>query len=170
MQTHVPEIVYILFTVVTAIGVLLQALVLLGIFLSVRKSFHKMQQFAERTEEKLGPILSSTQHLVEDLSPKLRVTADNLLEASHLLRHQANHASETVDEILNLTQAQAERMNEMMTGTLNTVVDASAAVQSAVSTPLRHVAGAVNGLKAFFDVMRKKQPEAHAAADGDHFV
>jgi methyl-accepting chemotaxis protein len=171
MQTQrLPEIVYIIFTSVTALGVLLQAFVLLGIFLSVRKSLTKFHAIAERAEKNLDPILNTTRHLLEDISPKLKVATENLVDVSHTLRQQANHASETADEILNMTHAQAARVDEMVTGTLNTVVHATTAVQSVVAAPMRQVAGVVNGLRAAFDVLRRKQPEAHAAADGDLFV
>lgn len=167
---HLPEIVYILFTVVTALGVLLQALVLLGIFLSVRKSLTKFHAVAERAEKNLDPILTTTRLLLEDISPKLKVATENLVEVSHTLRQQASHASETADEILNMTQAQAARVDEMVTGTLNTVVHATTTVQNVVSVPIRQAAGVINGLRAAFDVLRRKRPEAHAAADGDLFV
>jgi methyl-accepting chemotaxis protein len=167
---QLPEAVYIIFTAVTAAGVLLQAFVLLGIFLSVKKSLGKLQAFTERAEKNLDPILSTTRHLLEDVSPKLKVAAQNLVDVSHTLREQSNHLGETVDEILHKTQAQAERVDEMVTGTLNTVAHASATVQSAVSTPLRHVVGVFNGFRAGFDVLRRKERVAHVEEDGEHFV
>jgi ABC-type transporter Mla subunit MlaD len=167
---QLPEIVYILFTVVTAVGVMLQACVLLGIFLSVRKSLSKIHALTEKAEKNLDPILATTRNLLEDISPKLKIATGNLVEVSHSLRDQSRHFQETVDEILDKTHAQAGRVDEMLTGTLNTVGHATAAVQSAVATPVRHVAGVINGFRAGFDVLRSKERTAHAEEDGDHFV
>jgi hypothetical protein len=61
-------------------------------------------------------------------------------------------------------------VDEIVTGTLDSVVHATSTLQKAVSGPVRQVNAVLNGLKAGFDVLRSKEREAHAAADGDHFV
>ena len=172
MQQQIPEVVYIIFTAVTAAGVLLQAFVLLGIFLSVRKSMQKLHEFTERAEQQIEPILTTTRHLLEDVSPKLKVATDNLVDVSHTLRHQANHVSAVVDDIVDKTHAQAARVDDIVTGTLRTVVHASTVVQGAVAAPLRQAVGVFQGLRAGFDVLRRKdkEPVMYAAEDGDHFV
>jgi hypothetical protein len=65
---------------------------------------------------------------------------------------------------------QADRVDEMVTGTLNSVANATEAVQKAVSGPVRQVGAVLNGLRAGLDVLRNKGRDAHASPDGDHFV
>jgi uncharacterized phage infection (PIP) family protein YhgE len=162
--------VYILFTALVAVAVLIQAGVLLGMLIAMRASLKRMETLATMAEEHAIPALASAKNLLDAVSPKLKVAADNVAAASETLKTQAQHANETMDSVLKKTEAQAERVDEMITGTLNTVADATAAVQRAVSTPVRQVNALLNGLRAGLDVLRSRNREAHAAADGDHFV
>jgi methyl-accepting chemotaxis protein len=118
----------------------------------------------------LIPALGATRQLVEDVSPKLKVAAQNVLEASHTLRTQSAHVTATVDDLLQKAEGQIDRVDEMVTATLNTVAHATATMQRAVVSPVRQVGAVLTGLRAGFDVLRNKEPEAHAAEDGDHFV
>ena len=52
--------------------------------------------------------------LIDDLSPKLKIASSNLVEASHTIRHQANHVNATVEDVLDKTTVQAARVNEML--------------------------------------------------------
>ncbi len=162
--------VYILFTALVAVAVLIQAGVLLGMFIAMKASLKRMESLATMAEEHAFPALIAAKTLLDAVSPKLKVAADNVAAASETLRTQTQHINETLDGVLKKTEAQAERVDEMITGTLNTVADATAAVQRAVNAPVRQVNALLNGLRAGFDVLRSRDREAHAAADGDHFV
>jgi len=73
--------------------------------------------------------------------------------------------------LLKKTEAQAERIDEMVTGTLNSIAHATATVQRTVAAPIRQASALFNGLRASFDVFRgSREPAAHSAADGDQFV
>jgi uncharacterized protein (DUF39 family) len=71
---------------------------------------------------------------------------------------------------LQKTEFQADRVDEMVTGTLNSIAHATATLQRAVSGPVRRISAVLNGVRAGIDVLRSREPEAHAAADGEHFV
>lgn len=162
--------VYILFTALVAVGVLLQACVLLGMLIAMRASLKRVEKLARMAEEHAIPALTSAKNLLDAVSPKLKAAADNVAAASETLRTQSQHVNETMDSLLKKTDAQAERVDEMITGTLNAVADATAAVQRAVNAPIRQVSAVMNGLRAGLDVLRGRNRESHAAADGDHFV
>lgn len=167
---QIPQWIYITFTAVTAVGVLMQALVLLGMLLALKGALGRLDHVSKLAEEHVIPTLGAARHLLEDVSPKLKVAADNVVETTRMLRQQSVHVNETVDDLLKKTEAQAERVDEIMTGTLNSVVHATATLQRAVSAPVRQVGALLNGLRAGLDVLRSREPEVHAAADGDHFV
>lgn len=171
METHpLPQIYYIIFTAVTSIGVLLQAFVLLGMFIALRKSMKKLHEVTERAEVHVLPALATAQNLLEDVSPKLKIATQNLVEASHALRHQAGHINTAVEDVVNRTKAHADRVDEMLGGVLNTVSHSASAVQGAVSAPARQVTGIFNGIRAGLDVLFGKERNTHSERDGDHFV
>jgi uncharacterized membrane protein len=160
-----PPVYYIVFTAITAAAVLLQALVLLALFLAVRKAMSKLLTVTDEVKEQALPLLASARSLVEDVSPKLKVASGNLVDVSHTLRQQANHVNDTVSVLLDKTNAQLSRVDEMISGTLNAVDHATRTIESAVSTPVRRVSGLLHGLKTGVEVfITKKKPAAPESA------
>jgi methyl-accepting chemotaxis protein len=159
MQTQLPQIYYIVFTAITAAGVLLQAFVLLGMYLAIRQSTKKLHEITDEVRGHLLPTISAARRLIEDVSPKLKIATTNLVEASHTLRHETSHVTAAVDDVVNKTAVQAARVNEMMTGVLDSVEHASSVFQRSVEGPLRRVSGIMAGLRAGFGVLLKKEKE-----------
>ena len=128
MQTYL--LVIAIFTAILAVSVLLQAGVLLGMFIAMRRSAIKMQGLADEVKEKALPALVTTRSLLEDLAPKLKSATADLAEVLHTLRHQTTHVSESLDALLNKTNAQVNRVDEMVTATFDALDYASKAVES----------------------------------------
>jgi hypothetical protein len=160
MHTQLPQIFYIIFTAVTAAGVLLQAFVLLGMFLAIRESTKKLHEVTDEIRTHLVPTLASARRLIDDLSPKLKIASSNLVEASHTIRHQANHVNATVEDVLDKTTVQAARVNEMLGGVLDSVDHATTTLQHAVAGPYRHISGLLVGLKTGMDVLFRRDKPA----------
>jgi len=168
MQT--PQVIFIIFTVATSIGVLIQAFVLLAMFFAIKKTTGQLHELSDQLKQHLVPTLSTARNLVEDISPKVKVATSNLVEASSILRSQAEHINKTVNEVADVAQAQVARVDEMATAVLDGITQATAAVQHGISTPLRQVSGVLNGLRVGLDVLRKKERPTHVEGDGGNFV
>jgi hypothetical protein len=166
MQTQLSPIYYIIFTAVTALGVLLQAFVLLAMYLAIRKAVSKMHAVTDEFKVHALPTVATARSLLDDVSPKLKIAAANLVEASHSLRYQADHVNSTVDEVLNRTNVQVARVDEMTTALLNTVAHATVVLQQAAAAPIRQISGVLMGLKTGFDVLRRKRPATSEDHDG----
>jgi methyl-accepting chemotaxis protein len=164
---QVPQWIYITFTAVTAIGVLMQALVLLGMLLALKGALTRLDEVSKLAQEHLIPALSSVRHLFEEVSPKLKVAADNVLEASQTLRSQSQHVNSTVDDLLEKTETQADRIDEMVTAALNSIAHATSTLQRVVATPARQVSAVLNGLRAGLDVLWHKEHEPDVTSNGD---
>lgn len=175
-----PPTYYVVFTAVTAFAVLLQAFVLLAIFIALRKSLVEFREIANDVKAKALPTIDTARSLLEDVSPKLKVATTNLTEVSHTLRQQASQINETVEALLARTDVQVRRVDEMVTATFNAVNQASRAIENAVAAPARRVTGVINGVRAGVEafVGKKKPPSAngtngsavaeeHKAAEGN---
>lgn len=162
--------VYILFTALVAVGVLLQAGVLLGMLIAMRAALKRAEKLSAMAEEHAIPALISAKNLVDAVAPKLKIAAENVAATSETLRAESKHVTETLDDVLRKTEAQAQRVDEMITGTLNAVADATASVQRTVTAPVRQVHAVLNGLRAGLDVLRSRHRDAHVGADGETFV
>ncbi|MGC2297487.1 MAG: hypothetical protein WA476_01715 [Acidobacteriaceae bacterium] len=177
MHHDIPAWVYILFTAVTALGVMMQALVLLGMLFALKGALGRLNEVSKKAEENVLPMLATSRSLLEEISPKLKVAAQNALEVSQTAREvsltvktESQNVAAAVDDLLKKAAVQVDRVDEMVTGTLNSVAHATATMQKAVSGPVRQVGAVLNGLRAGFDVLRSKEREVHASAESDHFV
>lgn len=169
--------VYILFTALVAVGVLLQAGVLVGMLIAMKAALNRMEKLAKLAEDQAIPLMQTSRKLLDDVSPKLKTAAQNVMEVSEnvkevsqKLRSEADHVNGAVDDLLKKTEVQAARVDEMITGTLNSIAHATATLQRAVGAPVRQVSAIFSGLRAGFGALRGRDREVHAAADGDHFV
>lgn len=168
MQTQ--QIVWIIFTAVTAVGVLMQAFVLLAIFFIVKKTTGEVQEFSDQLRQHLIPTISTARNLIEDISPKIKVASSNLVEVSSILRSQAEHIDKTVGHVVDTAQAQVTRVDQAATALFDGITQATAAVQHGIATPLKQLSGVLNGLRAGLDVFRRKEQPAHVEGDGGNFV
>lgn len=155
--------VYILFTALVAVAVLIQAGVLLGMFIAMKAALNRMEKLAAMAEQHAVPALTTAKQLLDDVSPKLKTAATNVVEASEQVRDRAKQMNESVGELVKKTEAQADRVDEMITGTLDTIAHVTATVQRAVSVPVRQLNAMLDGLRAGVDTLR---PRERAAADG----
>jgi methyl-accepting chemotaxis protein len=167
---QLPQVFFVIFAIAVAVGVLLQAGVLLGMFFAIKKSAQQAKEVSDKINQHLVPALATARNLLEDVSPKIKVATANLVETSHTVREQAHRVERTVNEVTTIANVQAQRVDEMATAVLDGVTQATAAVQHGIATPLRHVAGVLNGLRAGFDVLRKKETPLHVEEDGGNFV
>ncbi|QNI34353.1 hypothetical protein H7849_10915 [Alloacidobacterium dinghuense] len=166
----IPEVIFIIFTAVTSIGVLIQAFVLLAMFIAVKKATGEVHELTDQLKQHLVPTLSTARNLVEDVSPKVKVATSNLVEASSILRSQAEHINKTFSHVADLAEVQLTRVDEMATAVLDGITQATAAVQHGIASPLKQVSGVLNGLRAGIDVLRKKERPTHVEGDGSNFV
>jgi hypothetical protein len=170
MHSALPQYVSIAFTVVTAFGVLLQALVLLGMFLGLRETQKKVTTVLDRMNDHLVPVLATSRSLLEDVSPKLKIITSNLVETTETIRQEVRHLDTIVGEVADKSRAQAARVDGMVTETLDTVAHAARTVEDGIAAPIRQIHGVLNGVRAGLDVLRNKSRNNHSGDDGDLFV
>jgi hypothetical protein len=147
---QVPEsyiLVLAIFTAVTAVAVLIQAGVLLGMFIVMRKAMAKMLSVVDEVKTKALPAIASSKELLDDIAPKLKVATANLTEVSHTLRHESKHVSETADELLAKVNAQVNRVDGILTSAFDAVDRVTGSVEGAISTSGRRFSGVINGVR-----------------------
>lgn len=160
-------IVLVIFTAIAAVSLLLQAGMLVGMFVVMRRAAAKMEKTAEEARSKAMPVINQAQILLNDLAPKVRSAVANIEEISETVRKQAVHVNRSVEDLVSKANVQIHRVDEMVTATLDTVEQASRAVENAVSGPTRRIAGILNGVRTgvgvFLGARRERQRPASPA-------
>ena len=88
MQWGTLEYIFAIFAIATAIGVLLQAGILLGFFIAFVKLRGKLEKILYHVTEHALPMIERSKVMLEDLSPKVTAISANLVEVSDMLKDE----------------------------------------------------------------------------------
>ena len=157
---------------ITSLAVLIQAGILVALFVSVRKTSARMEAIVSDLHKKTAPILESTQAIVVDSRPKLEAITDNLLAASTSIKSQVERLDATVSDAVDRTRLQIIRADDLVTRTMDRVEETTDVVHRTVLSPVRQMAGIVTGLTtgigAFFG--RRPNQAEDSQQDEEMFI
>ena len=135
-----------LFILLTGIAVMLQAGILLAMYLAMRKGSARMEALAIEVKTKVLPAVEQGQALLTELRPKLQVIADNLEETTTALRSQVKRVDATVNDAVDRARLQVIRADELLSRTLDRVEETSDMVHKTVISPVRQLSGLMQGI------------------------
>src|SRR5580700_875565 len=119
MQWGTLEYIFAAFAIATALGVLLQACILLGMAIGLRRLLNKVEHLLGVVDEHALPLIASSKVTLQDLGPKLKTISANLVEVSETLKHESNNVKRSVDDVLERTRVQTARVDGIVSGTLD---------------------------------------------------
>ena len=154
------------FVAFTGLAVLLQAIILLAIFLSVRKAARSIHEEIDDLRSSVTPIVNDSRDLLKRVGPKIEAVADDMEAITHGLRQQSVVLESATLEVLERVRRQSGRVDTMLTGVLYAVDRAGGFVASAVSKPIRQVASLLAAVKAAVESLRATETHhrpAHAS-------
>lgn len=166
-------ILLIVFVGITGLAVLLQASVLFGMFLAMRKVLKLVQDNVDEVRTKVLPVVTEAGDFFTRVGPKLESMTTDMSDLMHDLREQGAELQESAAVILEKVQRQSSRIDTMMTGFLNSVDRAGTFINDVVSAPVRQLNAIASAARAIFSALTSRSPEpaaTHAAADKDLFV
>ena len=151
METMTP-----VFIALTGIAVMLQAGVLVAMFVAMKKSADRVEAIATEVKIKALPALEHAQILLEDIRPKLQIIADNLQHTTTVVRSQVERVDATVNDVVDRARLQVIRTDELLSRTLDRVENTSDMVHSTVVSPIRQVSGIIQGVTAGLEFLLGK--------------
>jgi len=143
METLTP-----LFIALTGAAVVLQAGILAAMYLAVRKSSARMDALAVEVKTKALPTLETAQAMLIELRPRLQEITDNLVDTTASVRSQVQRMDATVNDVVDRARLQIIRADDLLSRTLDRVEETSEMVQETVVSPVRQVAGLIQGVTA----------------------
>jgi hypothetical protein len=159
-----------IFIAVTAVAVVIQAGILVGLYLAVRKSTAKMEALATQVTDKALPTMETVQAMLVEIRPKLDVMTVNLSESSTLVRNQLGRLDATLTDALDRTRLQVIRADELLNRTMDKVEETSDAVHKTVISPLRQVNGLMSAISTGVEVFlgqKRRHPKNGAGVPQD---
>jgi uncharacterized protein YoxC len=148
------QTIQLIFIAVTALAVLLQAIILLAIFVTVRKAARSVREEVEDLRSSMMPIIDTTRELIARSAPRVEDAVADLADIAHGLRVQTTQMESSVTDILERVRTQASRVDEMFSSLLDAVDRAGGFVAEAVSGPVRQISGLLASIKAIIESLR----------------
>jgi len=159
---------------VTTAAVLIQAGILIALYLSVRKSSERMEALATEVKTKVLPAAETAQSMLLELRPRIETIAENLSQATTLARGQMQRLDATVQDVVDRTRLQIIRADELLSRTMDKVEDATEAVHKTVVSPVRQFAGLVQGVTAgmefLFNGRRRRSRDGAGVQQDEMFI
>jgi methyl-accepting chemotaxis protein len=168
MQKIDNQTVELVFIAVTALAVLLQGVVLLLIYLALRKGIVSLREEVEDLRASLMPMVDNTRELIDNsralidnarrlfvrMAPKAEAAVSDVAGVARGLREQTEALESATLEILARVRVQTSRMDAMATNGLDAVDRAGNYVADTVGRPVRQLAGLVAAAKAVVESLR----------------
>ena len=152
------ENLLIVFIVVTGLAVVIQAGILVAMFVAMKKTSAKVEMLAEEVKSKVLPTAELAHSMMSDLRPKIETLVDNVSVSTTMMRAQLERVDAALTDIIDRTRLQVIRADEFVTGTMDKLEETREVVTRTVVSPVRHISGLMHGvtagLEAFFSRRR----------------
>ncbi len=142
------ENLLIVFIVVTGVAVVIQAGILVAMFLAMRKTSAKVEALADEVKNKVLPTAELAHAMMTELRPKIENVVDNVSASTTVMRTQLERIDATLTDIVDRTRLQVIRADEFVTGTMDKLEETREVVTRTVVSPVRYLSGIAHGLGA----------------------
>jgi hypothetical protein len=137
-----------IFIALTGLAVLLQAGLLLAMYLTMRKTSARLEALSDEVKTKALPTIETAQAMLTELRPQLEVIVRNVEETTTAIRSQVQRVDATVNDAVDRARLQIIRGDELLTRTMDRVESTSDIVSRTVTSPVRKVSGIIQGVTA----------------------
>lgn len=148
------------FIIATAIAVIIQAGILVALFFAVMKTTGRVEALATEVRTKALPTMETAQAMLVELRPRVNDIVANVDQSARMARAQMERLDATVSDVVDRARLQVIRADELVNRTLDRVEETSDMVHKTVVSPIRQVAGVLQGLSAgleFFLGRKRRQ-------------
>jgi uncharacterized protein YoxC len=146
-----------IFVCVAAVAIVFQAVILVAMFLQMRRTMDRMERFTSDLESRLAPILSRVQILLEDTQPKISEMVADAAHVVYLARAQAQKVDRVFTEASDRLRGQLVRADRILTGALEAMEDAGSKFSHSVWKPVQKVSALMQGIRVGIDLLRSRR-------------
>jgi gas vesicle protein len=154
-----------IFVALTAIAVILQAGVLIAIYLVTKRTSEQLDKFTKDARELMVPMRS--------VADNLKTVSEDLIEVGLSAKEQFRRVEAIITDAGQSIQVQIDRFDRVSKNVADRIDETSEAVQDSIISPFRDVSAFAKGLTRgvqFFFNRRKRQAEDSVREDEELFI
>ena len=167
------EGLFTFFVFLTALAVLMQAIVLYAMFRAVSRIFTAVARIDASVRDHLNPVLDSIHGITTEARAPVNNILTNLAEITKMFRDRAASADAVAAEMLERARAEIIKVDELLTGVLARMERTADAVERGVLVPVREISAVVAGIRrglAYFFGRGRQQAKARAPQEEELFI
>jgi hypothetical protein len=162
-----------IFIAVTAAAVVIQAGILVAMYLAVRQTTAKVEILATEIRTKVLPAAEIVHSMLVEFRPHIQAVVTNVSESSTLVRAQIERLDATVSDAIDRTRLQVIRADELLNRTLDRVESTTDLVHKTVLSPVRQLSGLVQGVTTALEFLigsRRRQRNGVPVPQDEMFI
>lgn len=152
-----------IFIALTAFAILLQAGILVAMYVTLRKSSQRMETLAAEVRNKILPTIEQAQSIATEMRPRLEIITENVEQATTQLRAQLQRIDAAVSDAVDRGRLQVIRADELLSRTLDRVEHTSEVVQKTVVSPVRHISGIMQGITVGLEFLLNRRARGNGS-------
>lgn len=163
------DTVLTVFVIVAAVAIVMQAGVMLGIWLTIRKIPSQVEGIRADVKQRLDPLTQSVTEIVANSREPVQTIATNLAEISRMLRDRTTHVDSLVADLVDKTRLQVMRMDQMVSDLVQKVENTADVVQRQVLAPIQEVSAVIKGVRSGLEFLfsRRRTPSVSEATQDE---
>src|ERR1700681_3060555 len=142
------------FVIVTAVAIVLQAIMLIALFLQLRRTAARVEETISDLNTRLSPIISRLQILVDDVSPRISGLVADASELTRLARSQAQKVDRILTETMERLRLQLIHVDQILTGAMETIEEAGSRMRDTVWGPVVKASAMIRGIQSALEFLR----------------
>src|SRR5262249_6381896 len=152
-------------SVVTAIALVVQLVILIALLVEIRKTTEKVNQLTGDLRARIGPILTRVQIMLDDTQPKISSLVSDAAHIVYLARGPAQKVARVFTDSAQHLRGQLRKRDRILTGTLEALEDAGSQFRRGLWGPVQKASAVIKGIKVGIDLLRPRRAGRSSSDD-----
>jgi len=154
-----------LFTIVVAVALLMETLVIAVMFIAFRRLTGRIEKLTDRVQGRVFPLISQFQLRFDEVQPRISDAVIQASELVHSARTQVERADRVITETTDRLRIKLVQADQKITGSLELIEDTGSKIRRAVLAPLRSIKALTAGIQTGISVYRTRFHESAEPMD-----
>ena len=158
-----------------AVVILMQVIVLTGIFLSIRKMTAHFDQMRQNLEAKVKPAVEEFRNVMGEtrkLMVSVQAAAENFALVSETVKTQVQRVNEVIEDTTVRARLQIAKVDDIVSDAVDKMQATTEVIQQSVLAPVRELSALVSGISSGLQFLfsRKKNQVDEVHQDEELFI
>jgi len=154
-----------LFTIVVAVALLMETLVIAVMFVALRRLTGRVEKLTDRVQGRVFPLISQFQVRFDEVQPRISDAVFQATELVHSARKQAERTDRVITETTDRLRIKLVQADQKITGSLELIEDTGSRIRRGVLAPFRSIKALTAGIQTGINVYRSRSRESTEQID-----